>query len=147
MKNEVNLRFFTLAIGVAIAHFVSGILIITGGKSVAKTVPLALLGDLCDNVYVLGTSLIVASIFAVWAFLGERSRLKTLLMLAPQQFILALSLLSAMVAIITGTYSDGYVPVGGWLFISADQIWLITMCFWHTIEYGAIFSSIDRTEL
>ena len=136
----INLRFFTLALGVAMAHLYCGLVILLGTPVVVKVAPLALLSFLSANW--LGVLLIAASLAAFFAFTFPKLRtLYIIWLIAPQQIFLLFSLVSVLLSIYSGHYPDGYPPDGDGLFISVDQIWLLTVCFWHTIEYGAIFVS------
>jgi hypothetical protein len=47
-------------------------------------------------------------------------------------------MLSVIVSASLGYYPDGYVPEGKGLFILVDQIWLLMLCMWHTIEYTLV---------
>lgn len=66
------------------------------------------------------------------AFWG--STLTRLILIIPQQFALILQLVSINAAVLSGTYPDGYVPAGGWMFILADQLWAWSASLAHTFE-------------
>ena len=54
---------------------------------------------------------------------------------APQQCLLLMHFVSAVMSIMAGHYHDGYAPNGGSAFIFADQIWLLMVVVVHTLEY------------
>ncbi len=51
-----------------------------------------------------------------------------------------------MGAVVSGHYPDGYVPEGGSIFIFVDQIWLMTIIFWHTMEYWTTLTWVKKEE-
>lgn len=134
----INFRFFSLALGVAWAHIASGILIFLNFNAI-KVTPLAFLKVIPIPQPFNGTILILASLLVFAAYVTNTNKnVKpwiTLTLLLPQQFLLLLSLISILLAVATGTYPDGYSPQGGGIFILADQLWMLTICIWHTVEY------------
>lgn len=136
----INLRFFTLALGVAAIHLYSALIILLGTTVVIHTTPLALLTFIPPNwaaVLMIASSI---AAFGAFAFPNLNSR-QVIWLILPQQLLLMLTMISVGLAIYTGHYPDGYVPAGEGLFISVDQIWCLTFVFWHIIEYGAVFAS------
>ena len=71
----------------------------------------------------------------------SHNRLASLLALAPQQFIMLVSAFSALMNVVRGTYSDGYVPgKSPHLFILVDQLPTILAAVFHSIavaRFGA----------
>ena len=65
-----------------------------------------------------------------WAFM---------VLLAPQQILLLSHLMSIEMALFSGHYADGYIPKGGAYFIFADQIWLLMVIAFHTLEYAETY--------
>lgn len=133
-----NLRCFSIALGVAIVHLLSGIDIFVGRgmAHVVSTTPLAYLHHLVGHPYYVAVILIGTALLAVVPFaVSKPSHLFFMLMIGPQQLLLLTHLVSAVTAIATGTYPDGYAPAGGSMFIFADQSWLLMVIVLHSLEY------------
>jgi hypothetical protein len=134
--DRIALRHFFVTPGVAAAHALSGLAIFAGAASVLKTTPLYLLGSLVPNPAVAASILIATAALAIIPYLtGETRRLWFMLLILPQQCLLLMHFVSAVLAIMAGHYHDGYVPNGGTAFIFADQIWLLMVVIVHTLEY------------
>ena len=133
----VELRSFSVAVAVALAHTATACLIVMGGLPTLSVTPLAITSALIGNQYILAAALLFSSLCAAIPFLSTRrlSKLKFSLLLAPQQLLLLLHFTAVVVAITLGQYPDGYAPKGGGYFIAADQIWMLTIVFFHTMEY------------
>lgn len=145
-RQRLALRYFHIAIGVAIVHFLSGIdILISGGTAVLSTVPLSFLSTvllyvhhdyLISHPHFVAAVLIAVAILAVVPFLrAATGRWLFMILVAPQQLLLLCKLISIELAIFSGRYADGYVPDGGAYFIFADQVWLLMVIFYHTLEY------------
>ena len=134
--DRIALRHFFVTPGVAVAHALSGLAIFAGAASVLKTTPLYLLGSIVPNPAVAASILIATATLAIIPYLtGETRRLWFMLLILPQQCLLLMHFVSAVLAIMAGHYHDGYIPSGGSAFIFADQIWLLMVVVVHTLEY------------
>jgi hypothetical protein len=104
----INLRFFSIAIGVAIVHFSSGIIILINAKAL-HTTPLSLLAHvLSEKPWAVSCVLIVISVLAVLPFiLRTKSHWVFVLLVAPQQILFLAHFTSAFLAIMAGQYPDG----------------------------------------
>jgi hypothetical protein len=129
----MNFRFFYLALFVAVGHMVSGVIAFIEPETI-KVTPLAYLTKIASTDVAAGF-LIFASVLVVFAFWYNLKLWITLLMLLPQQFLLAMSFISIVLAVTLGHYPDGYTPKGAGLFITNDQIWMSLFCIAHTVEY------------
>ena len=133
---RIALRHFFVTPGVAAAHALSGLAIFAGAASVLKTTPLYLLGSIVPNPAVAASILIATATLAIIPYLtGETRRIWFMLLILPQQCLLLMHFVSAVLAIMAGHYHDGYIPSGGSAFIFADQIWLLMVVVVHTLEY------------
>jgi hypothetical protein len=132
----INLRFFSIAIGVAIVHFFSGVVILINAEAL-HTTPLSLLAQLLsERSLAISVVLIVTSVSAVLPFvLNTKNHWLFVLLVAPQQILLLAHFMSAFLAIMSGQYPDGYAPNGGSAFIFVDQAWLLMVVVLHTFEY------------
>ena len=132
----INLRFFSIAIGVAIVHFSSGVIILINAKAL-HTTPLSLLAQvLSEKSWAISFVLIATSILAVLPFvLKTKSHWLFVILVASQQILLLAHFMSAFLAIMSGQYPDGYAPDGGSAFIFVDQAWLLMIVVLHTFEY------------
>jgi hypothetical protein len=134
--DRIELRHFFVTPGVAAAHALSGMAIFAGAASVLKTTPLYLLGSIVPNPTVAAIVLIATAALAIIPYLRREPRRSWfMLLILPQQCLLLMHFVSAVIAIMTGQYHDGYVPDGGSAFIFADQIWLLMVVVVHTLEY------------
>jgi hypothetical protein len=135
---DLNLRFFSIAIGVAIVHFSSGVVILINAKAL-HTTPLSLLAQvLSERPWAVSFVLIATSVLAVLPFvLKTKNRWLFVFLVAPQQILLLAHFMSAFFAIMSGQYPDGYAhaPDGGSAFIFVDQVWLLMVVVLHTLEY------------
>jgi hypothetical protein len=133
---DLNLRFFSVAIGVAIVHFSSGVVILINAKAL-HTTPLSLLAQvLSERSWAVSFVLIATSVLAVLPFvLKTKNRWLFVFLVAPQQILLLAHFTSAFFAIMSGQYPDGYPPDGGSAFIFVDQVWLLMVVVLHTFEY------------
>jgi hypothetical protein len=133
---DVTLRFFSIAIGVAIVHFSSGVVILINAKAL-HTTPLSLLAHvLSERSWAISFVLMATSILAALPFiLRTKNHLVFMLLIAPQQILLMAHFTSAFLAIMLGQYPDGYAPDGGAAFIFVDQMWLLMVVVLHTFEY------------
>src|SRR5262245_2381150 len=130
---DVTLRFFSIAIGVAIVHFSSGVVILINAKALQAT-PLSLLAHvLSERSWAISLVLMATSILAMLPFiLKTKNHLVFMLLVAPQQILLLAHFMSASLAIIFGQYPDGYAPGAGSDFIFVDQMWLLMVVVLHT---------------
>jgi hypothetical protein len=128
-------RRFVVPLAVATAHAISGVAILTGAHSAMHTTPLYILGLLVNDITA-ALILIVTALLAVIPYLmWKPSHLVFMTLLLPQQCLLLMHFVSAVVTIVSGQYPDGYMPVGGSSFILTDQIWLLAIVGAHTFEY------------
>jgi hypothetical protein len=134
--DRIALRHFFVTPGVAAAHALSGMAIFAGAESVLKTTPLYLLGSIVHNPTIAASILIATAVLAIIPYLTREPRRSWfMLLILPQQCLLLMHFVSAVLAIMAGQYHDGYVPSGGSAFIFADQIWLLMVVIVHTLEY------------
>ena len=145
----------TIAIGVAIVHFFTGLdILFGGGAAVLITTPLAFFSKLFDSLIppvaaishanMMAMVFIIAALMAVISFLRlAASPWLFMLLLAPQQLLLLSHLMSIQAALFAGQYADGYVPKGGSFFIFADQIWLLMIILIHTREYVKTYDAYN----
>jgi hypothetical protein len=118
-------------------HFVCGALVVFE-PAVIRTSALAsfwwLFGDATTSA---GTILMLVGAMAI---LGSRSGYgcsARLLLIGPQQIVLAMQIFSISAALLARRFPDGYVPEGGGLFILADQLLFWALCAAHTAMYFA----------
>jgi hypothetical protein len=134
--NTVELRHFFVTPGVAAAHTLSGLAIFAGAESVLKTTPLYILGVIVQNPINVAFILIITAVLAIIPYLMRDPRRRWfMLLILPQQCLLLMHFVSAVMSIMAGHYHDGYAPNGGSAFIFADQTWLLTVVVVHTLEY------------
>ena len=131
----IALRYFSIAIGVAIVHFLSGVDILVDQHALSTT-PLSFMSFLIGDHLIVAAALMVTALMAVVPFLAPKpTHLLFMIMVCPQQFILLSHFISVAIALISGQYPDGYTPAGGTYFIFADQAWLLMIVILHTLEY------------
>jgi hypothetical protein len=137
VRKEINLRFFTLAIAVAAAHFMTAATLLTAASASLRVTPLVIIGDLLlGNVAAVIIVLFVSSTLACIPFaMPKPVRRDLLLFVTPQQALVILHIFAAVWVVASGRYPDGYYPTDRWHFIAVDQVWVLTICFWHTIEF------------
>jgi hypothetical protein len=130
------------------AHALSGMAIFAGAESVLKTTPLYLLGSLVHNPTIAASILIATAVLAIIPHLTREPRRSWfMLLILPQQCLLLMHFVSAVLAIMAGQYHDGYVPSGGSAFIFADQIWLDGGDRSYTRIYRGIIESAKIAKL
>ena len=132
------MRNFYVAAGVGFVHIFTGLLIFASldPSAITHTTPIAIMSRFLGSPYVTAAVLISVGIPAIIPMLKPGiCRLGFILLVAPQQVLLFTHAASAIWSISVGHYADGYVPAGGSLFIFADQIWLLTLVAFHTVEY------------
>lgn len=135
----LELRYFSIPLGVALAHTVTAACILLGGLPTLLTTPLSTLSYLVGNPYWIAAILIATSILAAIPYFSMHgTRLRFMLLVAPQQILLLFHLIAVITAIYVGHYADGYVPVGGSFFIATDQVWLLSVILFHTLEYSEV---------
>jgi len=128
-------RIFTIASIVALIHIGSGLVLLVSGLPKITT-PLSLLSSLVHEEALLIAILVAAGVAAMLPQLRRFPLMVSICLILPQQILLGLHLASALTAVISGRYPDGYVPDGGALFILVDQAWLIGVVVWHTVEFS-----------
>src|SRR5689334_17350768 len=120
-------RALLIALLTGMAHIVCGVCVLAEPGALSVT-PLAsfnwFVGFSPYPHLIAGWSLLIAGTAAVFAFMISQTRTTLpLVLLAPQQVLLCLMLLSIGYAVVEGYYPDLYHPKGGALFILPDQIW------------------------
>jgi hypothetical protein len=102
-----------------------------------KHVPLLPLGFFLAPELNLAAALLLVSGMAIYAMHARRlSHHVVCALLLPQQSLLVITMLGAIVAVIRGQYADGYVPVpsgGSAWFILADQVLRIALAPAYTL--------------
>ena len=101
----VNMRLFTVAIAVAVIHFSTGLILLTDVPAALRTTPLAVISAIFNwNESAVAAALILSAILSVVPFLiRQPKRAAVVLCILPQQAILVTHLVSALIAIYTGT--------------------------------------------
>lgn len=137
MKTPVNLRFFTIAVLVAISHLAIGLMVWLGNVEPAlHTTQMDLISKIFNyNPMTVGLVFAISAIMAAIPFIETYPRRRGLLLVIPQQVILLIQAVSILLALWNGHYPDGYVPKSGSNFIFVDQLMLLTLIVWHTLEY------------
>ena len=134
MISDSNSKTIAVTTIVGIAHIICGIAAIYV-PDVLDVSPMAGLHDLIALAgwpsYAGGLVLLIVGSLAVFASGMRFVWHVTLLM--PQQFLLTLQVWSISVALVTGVYPDGYVPIGGPWFILTDQIWAWMLTVSHSV--------------
>jgi hypothetical protein len=114
---------------VGIAHILCGIAVLAQPLALDVT-PLSTLEHIVARPRDAGLLLLGVGILAIFA---RGMSLKTcVLMLLPQQVLLLFQLWSISEVLVTGTYPDGYAPIGGAWFTLADQAWTWLLTVAHT---------------
>ena len=113
---------------------------------------------LSDLLALFGGHGLFVGLFLLWIGVSARGGLQmerhprtqhtwpVVVLLAPQQFVLVLSAISAVHGVLRGSYADGTVPVGGALFILADQLPPIFAAWFHSLavlRIGGIRRPLD----
>lgn len=121
-----------IAIAAAVVHGIWGIMLMVSDAPL-HTTPLGHFP--IKNHYVAGCVYFSASVLACVPILRRSldTQFTGLACTIPQQFLLMVSAWTAIASVVQGKYPDGYVPVGGWGFILADQLWAISGTVFHTI--------------
>ena len=132
------MRNFYVAAGIGLVHILTALAIFASDdpSAIAHTTPIAFMYKFFGNPYIIVLVLIAAGVPAMIPFFKMSiQRITFVLLVGPQQLLLFSHAASAIWAISVGHYADGYIPVGGALFIFADQIWLLALVAFHTVEY------------
>lgn len=145
---ETKILFVGLLVG--LAHLVAGIAVLVEPSALHVT-PLAGLVNTARLVGwgygegQVGTILIIAGLMAIIGGSDKgASRVLQVVLFLPQQLLLLLQIWTISVALIHGTYPDGYAPQGGAWFILADQIWAFVLAVSHSIWLAAfLYGSRD----
>jgi hypothetical protein len=93
-----------------------------------------------ESPYLLSAALLLISALSIYAMHNRTLPVKfAAALLIPQQLLLLITFLGALIAAITGHYADGYSPnvPDPWAFISTDQVWRILIAPFYT---AAIFA-------
>ena len=104
VTGTVELRHFFVTPGVAAAHALSGVAIFAGAESVLKTTPLYLLGSIVPNPTAAAIVLIATAALAIIPYLLREPRRRWfMLLILPQQCLLLMHFVSAVIAIMVWT--------------------------------------------
>lgn len=123
LKKYLNFGFMIAM--VSMVHLMWGVIILTYGH-IPQSTTLAPLSKLFVFPYG-ATTLIVSSLLAMYS-LRVKNRFASLLII-PQQFLLILSTVGVITAIVTSSFADGVVR--DWQFIFVDQVvWIVLMAFY-----------------
>jgi len=82
---------------------------------------------------VLALTMVGASLAAVCG--AGRRNLIAIFALLPQQMLLFITAGGALYFAVLGHYADGYVPIGGGVFILADQLPRVLFCLVHSVAF------------
>jgi len=66
---------------------------------------------------------------------AARRNLIAIFALLPQQMLLFITAAGALYFAVSGHYADGYVPLGGGVFILADQLPRLLFCLVHSVAF------------
>ena len=111
--------------GVTLHLFWAALLIVN--SDVQHVTALAHLTDIASR-GVIASMLVIVALLAAWAITHHG-----FLLLLPQQMVMVMSAVSAVVTISEGKYPDGTVPASPHLFILTDQWPVIVIAAFHTI--------------
>ena len=138
--HEYLSRHVPIATWVGGAHVLTGFAVLLGGRGVMRATPLSFLSDHVSNdISIVAAMLFFAGMFAIVPAFKRVTHPIFMLLVAPQQLLLLSHLISAEIAIVSGHYPDGYFPSGGSWFIMADQLWVLVIVLFHTMEYTETF--------
>lgn len=133
---EVKVLFIAMLVG--IAHVVAGMSVFMDPAALLSTALSTLYhaSQVFDiPSYFFGAILVAAGAMAIIAsstsFTAHKAVHVTLLM--PQQLLLLLQLFAISIALGTGRYPDGYIPIGGAWFVLCDQIWAWILAVTHSV--------------
>jgi hypothetical protein len=132
---EVKTLFIALLVGVA--HLVSGILVFVRPEAASAT-PTSVLLTIAESLGIFGTgaigaTLVIAGALAIIGSTASFSRRVHVWLFIPQEALLLLQLYSISMALISGSYPDGYIPPEGAWFILTDQIWAFIFAISHSL--------------
>lgn len=135
---EDNMRENRLIIYFAIVvHLIWGIVLLFN-KNPIHTSTLSDLYKIISNHYTLGLLLIIFALLAFWGLRIKSSSIVTnIIPFLPQQFIILVSAITAITAIVKGQYADGVVRP--FSFIFTDQLSALVIAVMYTI---AIFEPV-----
>ena len=128
-----------VAAWIGAAHIVSGICILVEPNAILVSAFAGLkwiTALYAPGTYISGTALIMIGIMAIAGgsqhfHLPVNERLG---LIGPQVVLLVFTLSSIAVALIEGKYPDGYVPIGGTAFITADQSITAIISMFHIMS-------------
>lgn len=123
---------------VTITYIFWGITLIVSNSPTATTGISPLL-SLFGNTLITGIIFLSIGLISLAALLKRKNKY-TLLMLLSQQLVLFYGMISSLISIVLGHYSDGYIPsVSPHLFIANDQILFIFIAIFHMIALIEIY--------
>lgn len=152
MVMQVGVKTLAVTTLVGMAHLVSGLIALKVPAALGVT-PLAGFDHFAHSLgigsQVSAYILIIVGILAVIA--STYTFPYRVFLLIPQQLVLLLQVWSISLAMASGRYPDGYIPVGGGAFILNDQIWPWLLTVSHSawlaafIYYGVRDSGGDSS--
>ena len=111
-----------------------------------QTVGLGLSLKLMPSNILAGCMYLVAGFLATIAIVGRYKEPSSgVKLLIPQQFLLFVSAISAIVCIANGQYADGIIR--SWKFILDDQCWMIYLCILHAVATFTGFVMVRKVVL
>lgn len=116
-----------------VVHLITGVVLILNPDAGASTGPSSVVQLLFDSTLLAGLAMLVAAGLAIAAHLYRPLRSWAYL---PQQLLLVVAALGALVAVVMGNYADGVVRPT--LFIATDQLPVMLMPIFHAL--AIIFS-------
>lgn len=118
-------------------HFVCGALVVVEPAVIKTSALAAFWWTFGEHTAIAGTVLMIVGAMAILGSRAGYGCTARLLLIGPQQVVLAMQILSISVALLARRFPDGYVPEGGGLFILADQLLFWALSAAHTAMYVA----------
>jgi hypothetical protein len=121
-------------------HLITGVVLIADPDAAASTGPASVVQLLFDSPLLAGSAMVVAAVLAVGAHLFRPIRSWAFW---PQQLLLIVAAIGALVAVVMGNYADGVVRPA--LFIATDQLLVMLLPIFHAlaIVFSRDYSSIE----
>jgi hypothetical protein len=110
------------------AHLITGVVLIVDPDAAASTGPASVVQLLFDSPLLAGLAMLVAAVLAVAAHLYRSIRSWAFW---PQQLLLIVAAVGALVAVVMGNYADGVSRPT--LFIATDQLLVMLLPIFHAL--------------
>jgi hypothetical protein len=116
-----------------VVHVITGVVLLVDPDAAASTGPSSVVQLLFDSSLLAGVAMLIAAALAIAAHFHRALRSWAYW---PQQMLLVVAAIGALVAVVMGTYADGTVRPT--LFIATDQLPVMLLPFFHAL--AIIFS-------